>query len=71
MKVLIICRSSDILNRFGNDRILPKNTRLKYKSTKTKNYVKNYARYTTLNNYFLWFTMGRMIVIEYQNKTLT
>ena len=31
--------------RFGNDRILPKKVWLKKKSTKTKDYVVNYARY--------------------------
>ena len=60
----MICRSSDIFYRFGNDRILPKNVRLKQKSTKTKNYVINYARYTTLKNGFLLFTLGRMIVMR-------
>ena len=41
---MMICRSSDIFYRFGNDRILLKNVRLKQNSTKTKNYVINYAR---------------------------
>ena len=61
---MIICRSSDIFYRFGNDQILPKNVRLKWKSTKTKNYVIDYTRYTTLKNHFLWFTLGRMIVMR-------
>ena len=39
-----------MLYRFENNRILPKNMRLKMKSTKTKNYVKNDVRYTTLKN---------------------
>ena len=30
------------------------------KSTKTKNYVTNHARYTMLKNHFLLFTLGRM-----------
>ena len=34
----MICRSSDIFYRFGNDRILPKKVWLKQKCTKTKNY---------------------------------
>ena len=34
------------------------------KSTETKNYLKNYARYTTLKNYFLWFTFGRMTIMR-------
>ena len=55
-------RSSDIFYRFGNGQILPKNVKLKWKSTKTKNFEINYARYTTLKNHFLWFTMGRMTV---------
>ena len=29
IKVTMVCRSSDIFYRFGNDRILPKNVRLK------------------------------------------
>ena len=33
-------------------------------STKTKNYLKNYVRYTTLKNYFLWFTLGRMTIMR-------
>ena len=27
------------------------------KSMKTKNYVRNYARYNTLKNHFVWFTL--------------
>ena len=34
------------------------------KSTKTKNYVINYARYTTLKNHFLWFMLGRVTVMR-------
>ena len=66
----MICTGSNIFYRFGNDRILPKNVRLKQKSTKTKNYVINYARYTTLKNHFLWFTLGRVTVIRISDKTL-
>ena len=33
-------------------------------STETKNYLKNYARYTTLKNYFLWLTFGRMTIMR-------
>ena len=44
MQVRMICRSGDIFYRFGNDRILSKNLRLKYKFMKTKNYVINYLR---------------------------
>ena len=60
----MICRSNNIFYSFGNDRILPKNVRLKQKSTKTKNYVTNYARYTTLKNHFLWFKSERMTVTK-------
>ena len=60
----MICRSSNIFYRFGNGRILPENVRLKYKSTKTKNYVINYGRYTTLKNHFLWFKFGRLTVMR-------
>ena len=49
MWVTMICRSSNIFYRFGNDRILPKNVHLKQKSTKTKNYVINYPRYIHYN----------------------
>ena len=34
------------------------------KSTKPKNYVKNYARYTTLKNHFLWFTLRLKTVMR-------
>ena len=57
-------RSSDTFYSFGNDRILPKNVRLKQKSTKTKNCEINYARYTTLKIHFLWFTLGRVTVMK-------
>ena len=60
----MICRSSDIFYRFGNDRILPKNVRLKQKSMKTKNCVLNQARYTKEKNHFLWFTLER---VTYEN----
>ena len=66
----MICRSINFFYRFGKDQILPKNVRLKQKSTKTKNYVINYARYTMLKNHFLWFTLGCVTVMRIQNKTL-
>ena len=47
-------RSSDIFYRFGNGQILPKNVKLKWKSTKTKNFEINYARYTTLKNHLVY-----------------
>ena len=31
------------------------------KSTHTKNYIRNYARYNTLKNNFLWFMLVNMI----------
>ena len=34
------------------------------KFKKTKNYVTNYARCTTLKKYFLWFTLGHMTVMR-------
>ena len=40
------------------------------KSMKTKNYVRNYTRYTVLKNNFLWFTLGPMRVftlMTYEN----
>ena len=72
MYVMMICKSSDIFYRFGNDQILPKNVQLKQKSTKTKNYVINNARYTKLKNHFLWFTLERVTVmrISKQNSDL-
>ena len=48
MSVTMICISSDLFYRFGNDRI----------------YEINYARYTTLKNHFLWFMLGRMTVMR-------
>ena len=44
-------------------------------SRKTKNYVRNYTRYTTLKSHFLWFTLGCTTVIvssteRYQNNIL-
>ena len=33
---------------------------LNSESMKTKNYVKNYARYNTLENNSLWFTLGSL-----------
>ena len=60
----MICRSSNIFYRFGNDPILPKNVRLKYKSRKTKNYIINYARYIKLENHFLWFTLEHVTVMR-------
>ena len=56
MKVTRIYRSSDIIYIFRNDQILPRNLQLKQKATKIKNFVINYARYTTLKNH-LWFTL--------------
>ena len=61
---MMICKSSNTFHRFGNDWILPKNLWLKEKSTKTKNYTINYARYTKLKNNFLWFTLGH---VTYEN----
>ena len=46
-------QKSNIFYRFRNVRILPKNLWLKSNSMKTKNYVRNYARYAMLKNYFL------------------
>lgn len=40
------------------------------KSTKTKKYVTIYARFTMLENHFLWFTLGILLLWEYRNKTL-
>ena len=63
----MICRSShyvDIFYRFGNNRRPPKKKQLKWKSTETKNYMINYARYTTLKNHFLWFTLGHVTVMR-------
>ena len=31
---------------------------------KTKKYVKNYARYTTLKTHFLCFLLGRMTLLQ-------
>ena len=36
------------------------------KSTKTKSYVRNYARYTMLKNHLLWFMLGCMTVMRLQ-----
>ena len=34
------------------------------KSMKTKNYIRNYARYTMLKNHLLWFMLGNMSVMR-------
>ena len=60
----MICRSSDIFYRFGNDRILTKNLGQIKVYKNYKNYTINYARYTMLKNHFLWFRLGCMIVIR-------
>ena len=39
------------------------------KSTKTKNYVTNYSRYTMLK-IFLWLTLGRITVMRISKKKL-
>ena len=31
---------------------------------KTKDYVINYARYTTIKNHFVWFMLGRVTVMR-------
>ena len=54
----MICKSSNIFYRFGNDRILPKICSWNGSLQKLK--TVNYARYTALKNHFLWF-------MEYEN----
>ena len=33
-------------------------------TTKNKSYVKSYAKYTTLKNNFLWFTLGYTTIMR-------
>ena len=59
------------INRFGNDCMLQK--RLcgwNSKSTKSKNYVRNYARYIMLKNLLFNLHCGIWLLWECQNKTL-
>ena len=49
---------------FRNDRILPKKYDWNSKSMKTKNYVTNFGRHTTLKNHFLWFTLGSITIMR-------
>ena len=65
----MICGSSDILYRFGNDRILPNNTcDWNRKSSETKGYVGNYARYTKLKIISSGLHWDIWLLWEYQNK---
>ena len=66
----MICRSSDIFYRFGNDRILPKKCGWNSKSSKTKDYVRNYARYTKLKIISSGLRWDVWLLWEYQNKIL-
>ena len=64
MQVTMICRRvkyfrwSEIIEYYG------KKCSWNSMSMKTKNYVRNYTRYTTLKSHFLWFTLGYTTVVS-------
>ena len=63
MKVTMICRTATYFTDLEMIECYQTTCDWNSKSTKTKKYIKNYARYTTLKNNSLCFTFGRMALL--------
>ena len=62
--VTMICRRVTYFTDLEMIEYYQKTCSCNSKSKKTKNYLRNYSRYTTLKNNFLLFTLGHMTVMR-------
>ena len=66
---MVICRRVTYFTDSAMIKYYQKTCSWNSKSTKNKNYVKNYDRCTTLKHDFLWFTLGHMTVMRISKYT--
>ena len=60
----MICRSSDICYRFGNDRILSKKHAAEVEVYKNEKLQNKLRQIHYIKNYFLWFMLGLVTVMR-------